>query len=192
MKKLLMLLVTGALYTWVITNYASAQAVSNISYPVPATVSAYEEKPALTHAVDPIDKTVLKEMKANLRAAKASLKITNDFSKHFKNARDVKWNTEEKAIIATFKKDDKSTRVVYDKKGNWVYTIITYYEDQMPADIRALVKSAYNDFTISLVHEISQGGYNIYKVHLEDSTRLKQVLVYNNEITVYNEFTKSR
>jgi hypothetical protein len=196
MKKLLMLLVTGVTYTSLITNPVAAQVASTISYPIAAGgagANADEEKPAVKNNVEAIDKTTLKEKRAELKAAKASLKISNDFNKNFSGAGDVKWNTEEKAIIATFKKDERSTRVVYDKSGSRVYSIVTYFnENLMPAEARAKVKSAYEDFDITLVQEIYQSGILVYLVHLEDARNFKQVLISGDEITMYREFKKSK
>ena len=43
----------------------------------------------------------------------------------------------------------------------------------MPAEIRAKVKSAYEDFDITMVQELYESGILVYLVHLEDSRNLK-------------------
>jgi len=196
MKKIIMILLSGVFYTLLITSNATAQRATNITFPIPGTDnkngSAGDDKIVAGNAIDPAAKAAIKDMEANLKAAKVTLKVTSHLSKNFKNVSGLTWNTEEKAIIASFKMDDKSARVVYNKRGNWLFTIINYSEEQMPREVRSLVKDSYGEFTITLVQEVRQGGITLYKVHLEDNTHIKQVLVYNGEITVYGDFIKSK
>ena len=139
------------------------------------------------------EKSALKEKKAKIKAAKPSLKINSDFNKYFNGASGIKWNTEETATVATFQKDEKSTRVVYNKSGKRVYSIVSYFnEGQMPAEIRAKVKSAYEDFDITMVQELYESGILVYLVHLEDSRNLKQVLICDDELTLYRDYKKCR
>jgi len=196
MKKIIIVFVSGVLYASLITNQVNAQRASDASFVDPKIINSGSsdggKKIAENTAIDPGDKSAIKEMEANLKAAKVNLKVTAHVNKNFKNISGLSWNTEEKVIVATFKMNEKPTRVVYDKKGHWLYTITTFREDQMPGEIRSLVKEAYSGYTISLVHEISQGDITLYSVQLEDCTSYKQVLVYQGEITVYKEFEKSR
>jgi len=62
----------------------------------------------------------------------------------------------------------------------------------MPGDTRSLVKSGFNGYTISLVQEVTRGNTTLYKVHLEDASGYKKILVHNDEITVYEEYDKSK
>ena len=191
MKKLIMILVSGVVYTSLITGYATAQKATNAAFaapPVANTAAASEDEKS---AVDPTDKAAVNEMKARLKAAKVNLKITNDLEKNFKNISNVQWHSEEKVTVAHFNMGEKSARVVYDKKGNWLFSVITYYKEQLPKDIAAIVKADYGEFDITLVQEISQGSVaGLYKVFLETCSRQVQILIYNNEITVYGDFQK--
>lgn len=188
-----MIMFTGVLYTSLFTGSATAQSTADVSFSAEKidkkTNSAETDKPG---AITPADKTSVKELDANLKAAKVNMKVTSHLNRNFKNVSDLTWNTEEKVIVARFKLDEKTGRVVYDKKGHWLYSVITFQEEQMPQNIRSLVRNSYNGFTISLVQEISQGDITLYKVYLENPTSLKHILVYDNEITPYEDFTKSR
>lgn len=190
MKKLILMIVSGVVYTSLMTGSATAQKAINASFGTPSA-STSNDKTIDATAVNPTDKTAVKEMKANLKAAKANLKVTNDLEKNFKGATNMTSYSEDKVIVAKFNMGEKSARVVYDKRGNWLYSVITYFEAQLPADIKAQVRAEYRDFNITMVQEISQGNISgLYKVFLENDTQLKQVLVYNNEITVYEDFNK--
>lgn len=196
MKKIIMLLLSGVVYASCFTNNAAAQKATHISFPHPKTVNTGADEgikaDANNNVLDPVDKATIKAIKADLRAAKANLKITKDLNKNFTDVSDLAFNSEGKIIVATFKMKNKSARVVYDKKGNQLYTIINYQEDQLAENIRSLVMANYKSFAITLVQEVTQGNVHLYKVFLEDSKRLKQILVCDNEIIVYRDFSKNR
>ena len=58
----------------------------------------------------------------------------------------------------------------------------------MPAKIRAKVKSAYEDFDISMVQELYESGILVYLVHLEDSRNFKRVLICDDGLTLYRDY----
>jgi len=191
MKKLIMILVSGVIYTSLLTGYATAQKATNAAFPAPAVANTAAASEDEKSTVDPTDKVAFKEMKARLKAAKINLKITNDLEKNFKNVSNLRWHSEEKVTVAHFNMGEKSARVVYDKKGNWLFSVITYYKEQLPKDIAAMVEANYGGFDITLVQEISQGSVaGLYKIFLETRTRQVQLLIYNDEITVYGDFKK--
>lgn len=196
MKKFIFNLASGIIFNAFSVSIVVGQSVNNISIPasvnVNTTAFADGVKTAAPNIIDPVDKTTVKEIKANLKAAKAEMRVTSHLNKNFKTVSDLKWRAEENLIVATFKMNAKSARIVYSKSGRWLYSVITYNEDQLPLQIRSLVNANYNGYTITLVQEISQENITMHLVHLEDCSSIKQILVYDNEITVYGAFTKSK
>ncbi len=192
MKKLISVLVSGVLFTSLFTSYAIAQQANNISFSKLKTENNFSPQPLVqkpSETTDRVTKAKLKLMKANKKAAKAELKATTNFNKTFSNTDDLQWYVEDKIIMASFK-SDKSERhscVVYDKKGNWVYTILNYSEDKLPASIRADIHKQYKCYSISLVQEISQGDIHVIKVLLNDGSTIKNILVYENELIPYDD-----
>ena len=79
---------------------------------------------------------------------------------------------------------------MYDKKGNWLYTIINYQEDDLPKDVKNLVNDMFKGFSISLVQELSQGDITCYKVFLENCRNVEHVIVYNDEVVSVQEFAR--
>ena len=192
MKKIIMVLVSGVFYTSLITGNATAQKVSDISFAAPKIDYKIDsiggDNEAAANAIDPANKIALKGMKASLKEAKFNFKVTNHIYSNFKNISNLLLSSADNLTIAKFKMNDKSA---YDKKGNWSYTMITYHEDQMPQNIKSLIKDNYKGFTISLIHEIRQQEITCYMVYLEDETSFKHVLIYNNEIIKDEIFHKS-
>jgi hypothetical protein len=69
-----------------------------------------------------------------------------------------------------FVKDGYGNRVIYDKKGNWSYSLINYGENKLSANIRSVVKAEYYDLDIVLVEEVQMNGGTDYIITLEDSS----------------------
>jgi len=114
-----------------------------------------------------------------------------DFSKTFKAAANATWyQTQDGGSVAKFKLDGIDTRVDYDRKGRWTSTIRTYTEENLPAEIRHLVKSTYYDYNIFLVQEVSVGDKTAYLVKIEDATTFKTIRVVDGEMDVYEDYKK--
>jgi hypothetical protein len=92
--------------------------------------------------------------------------------------------------VAKFALQNKAVKVLFNNKGNWTYTILTYYEDELPANVKNLVNNAYAGFDITLVQEIHQQNVTCYKVSIENCRNFKQVLVSDDNIALYEEFVK--
>ena len=104
-------------------------------------------------------------------------KALNDFKKHFRSINNEQWFNMKDGFICYFKTNDVQNGVYYDQKGRWQYNLKVYDEEKLPVDIRAVVKSTYFDFAITIVDEIQNVETKIYIVHLEDKTTLKTLLV---------------
>ncbi len=80
---------------------------------------------------------------------------------------------------------------MFDKKGNWMYTMNCYQEDKMPKDLRSIVKrSDFFDYTIKGVQDIKEGDVRFFIVHLEDDKNYKQLCVYEGQYEVIKEYKK--
>lgn len=201
MKKIFSGLLYGIIiYSSFVSNAKAQMSLVSISSSktkaITALTSVSEEKTAgdekATVSKDNIKETKanLKAVKANLKAMKANFKATENFKKKFKDAPDVKWLVEEQVISASFNRDGIKTRVIYNKRGNWVHTISWCDENKMPKDITSLIRSNYPNYTITGMHEIIESDVIFYIVYLEDENSLKQITVYNGELNVYKAFTK--
>ncbi|MEO6537164.1 MAG: hypothetical protein ABIT07_05415 [Ferruginibacter sp.] len=186
MKKIISVIVSGVLITSLFTNFAAAQQGNDFSYSGKNAGKSFLPQIAeLTPVPDNTSgtsKADLKLMKANMKAAKAELKATTNFNRVYKNAPDVKWVVEEKALVGFFNQDDKRSMVAYNKKGNWMYTIVNYSADKLSATTRNMIQEAFKHFKITLVQEISQGDVTVLEIHLQLEDEYKNILVYEGEI----------
>ena len=128
-----------------------------------------------------------------LNISRVHTRAMRDFLKRDKTASNVDWMIVETGYVAKYTDENNSNcRTVYNNRGEFVYTIRQYYENKMPRDIRAIVKSVYYDYTITLVEQIEETRRPlVYVVHLEDATTLKNVRVCEREMDVMSEYIKS-
>jgi hypothetical protein len=99
----------------------------------------------------------LEEIEIYGTANKAAIsdKVTKSFSRVFKDATAPIWFVVNKRIIVNFILNDQRNKAVFQKNGLLVYHLVYGNEQQMPADIRTIVKSKYFD------HK-----YPPYKLHI--------------------------
>jgi len=131
--------------------------------------------------------TVLPPTRVNAKAAR-------DFLNKCKCATNVTWyNCEGKGTCAFYDLAGKKGRRFYDKKGNFVYNILTYGEQSLPPEIRDLVKRTYYlDYTIDKVDEVFEDDKTIFIVNISDSKTLKTISVFDGEIFVLSDKNKSK
>ena len=117
-------------------------------------------------------------------------KVYRDFTRSFKDAQDIRVSKSGGMTNIFCTIDGIVNRVRYDKKGNWHHTIRYYFEQQLPKDVRHLVKTKYYDYSIFNVVEVNIGDKTAHLVSIEDKTTWKVIKVVDGEMEIMNEFTK--
>ena len=117
-------------------------------------------------------------------------KALKSFSRNYKTAADVSWSNSGELIQASFKEDGKQNRVFYRQNGKWFRTIITYDQSLLRKDIKALVNRNFRKYQISCVTEVHEGAMDAYFINIDSPRDFKQVIVYEGEIFVHQEYNK--
>jgi hypothetical protein len=117
-------------------------------------------------------------------------KAIKNFTAAFGNAEAVKWLTLTDGFVAYWTLNGTRNRSVYNKRGNWLYSIQNYDEKNLPVDIRAIVKRTYYDFSIYGVQEIHVENKIAYLIYMKDETTFLTVRVCDDEMDVMNKFTR--
>jgi len=164
-------IVTTSLAVVLITGSATAQQAS---------------RPLATEGMQSLQMNTLGISKVHVRAMR-------DFLNRDKTASNVDWMIVETGYVAKYTDANNSNcRTVYNNRGDFVYTIRQYQENNMPRDVRHMVKSQYYDYTITLVEQVEELRRPlVYVVHLEDATTLKNVRVCEREMEVMSDYMKS-
>ena len=179
MKKNLLASLAGIFLSLVVSMAANGQ-IASISPKFSSNISPAKTSEAKSAT------TIIEASNVNQRAAK-------DLTKNFKNRSNERWLKVADGYIAKFNLSDMAHQVAYNKKGKWVYTIRTYDEWKLPADVRHMVKSSYYDYNITLVQEIATPDNPLtYIVHLEGNTQFINLKVSDGEMEEWQNFTKSK
>ncbi|PWT96340.1 MAG: hypothetical protein C5B52_16000 [Bacteroidetes bacterium] len=117
----------------------------------------------------------------------AHARALKDFNRNNKTAPAAQWRQIQDGFIAEFTQDGIQSRTAYDKKGNFVYTIKTYGEKDLPKEVRKQVKSTYYDFSITQVEEVHASDKVAYLVHIQDGNAWKIIRVTEDDMDVYKE-----
>ena len=118
-------------------------------------------------------------------------KAVRDFVKSYTNAENIHWYIDTSGYFAYYSTDGYSGKTVYNKNGDWVYTLFSYPEEKLSAYIRELVKSVYcADYKIIWINEVHNVKKTFYVVHLEDKKTFKNLQICNGEMEVVQEFDK--
>jgi len=154
-------------------------------------VVAFNKNKPVTEAKEPL---VTSAASNPLPLIEVDQKILKDFYRSFENATDIRWYAvEKKGTAGYYNVGEKKGRCFYDKRGRFVYSILTYSEQSLPMEVRDLVKRTYYfDYTIDLAEEVHANGETFYIVHVSDSKTIKLLIVYDGEINVYKEYNKSK
>jgi len=117
-------------------------------------------------------------------------RAVKDFQRSFKDITNEQWSKLSDGYVASFTADSMQTRVAYNRKGGWEYTMYYYSEKKLPRDVRSMVKSVYYDYTILQVVEIHLDNQPVYIVYMQDETHLKTIRVYDGEMETVQDYTR--
>ena len=121
-------------------------------------------------------------------------KAVKDFKKSYTGASNEKWFIVPGGFTTKFEQNGMEFRVDYDKKGKWSGTMKSYDEKKLARDVRHIVKSAYYDYSIKWVSEITVPEYPeiiLYLIHIEDEKSFKNLQVIDGQIRVLEAYNKS-
>jgi hypothetical protein len=126
------------------------------------------------------------------KLATINKKMAKNFTKSYSNAINISITTNDKKVtFVSCYVNGIRNRIAYDKKGHWHSALRFYTEDELPREVRHLVKSKYYDFSIAGVTEVSFNGKLAHVVSLESKTEWKKLKVVDGEMEEIESFKKS-
>jgi len=136
-----------------------------------------------------LDKAILLNSYA-IHTDNAAVRATRDLWKRVGDQKEEAWYKLPKGYLAVYAQDEIQNRYVYDKKGNWIYALLTYPEKGLPEEVRKLVKSTYYDYSIGWAKEIRQGEETVYVVHVESDREWRDISVRDGEMQTLKAICK--
>lgn len=110
-------------------------------------------------------------------------KVTDAFSRHFKDAVGSHWYIMDKNYLVKFITKDQKNRALYDKKGNLIYHI-SYLDDpeKLPKNIKYLVNKKFQEYKILTAIHVAQNSRSIWVVNLRDDKELVLARVEEEQV----------
>jgi len=119
--------------------------------------------------------------------ASVNKKVSDAFQSSFKNAVNAIWYRLNKDYLVEFITGDMNNRALYKRNGALVYQISYGHENNLPKEVRRLVKSNYIDFNIMQAIHVQENNRDIWVVNLEDDKKLIIARVEDDALEeVYN------
>jgi hypothetical protein len=123
-------------------------------------------------------------------ADKAAVRATRDFWQRAGEQKDEQWYKSSQGYVAEYAAGPVQGRFVYNLKGDWAYSILTYGERELPEEVRKEVRSNYYDYSVTWVKEVREADAVAYVVHLEDEASWKEVVVQDGDMRVLKALYK--
>ncbi|KAA9034453.1 hypothetical protein FW778_22500 [Ginsengibacter hankyongi] len=121
---------------------------------------------------------------SKINKTSVNLKALKDFSKSFHEVSDEKWFKVPGGVIANFLSKGIDFRIKYDENGKRLYKLLTYAEDNLPSDVRSLIRSHYYHYEIEFCNEYQLSNSTVYVVKMDDDKSIKTVKIADGEIEV--------
>jgi len=124
--------------------------------------------------------------------ASVNQKVSDAFNASFKDAVSPTWYRLNKDYLVEFITGDMNNRALFKKNGSLVYQISYGHENNLPKEVRYLVKSNYVDFNIVQAINVLEDNRNIWVINLEDDKKFIITRVEEGALEEVSNFNKSR
>jgi hypothetical protein len=115
-------------------------------------------------------------------------KIGNSFNEDFKDAVGVTWYKLNKNYLVTFISGNMKNDALYRKNGVMVYNVGYGKEENLPKDVRAIVKSQYYGYSIVGILKVNQDEREVWIVNMEDDKKLIITSVEDGVMNVMHNY----
>lgn len=198
-----MALLKGIFYAYYLINISSAQTanpnvavsyskinfaeLNDIGYDTGSNVST-----AISANEKELQMAELHSFKLNMKVLKTKIRALHYIQKNYQDNEHIEWKFKEQYILATINKQDISTSMIFTKKGNWLRSIRTYHDYNLPKDIMNIIEHKFPFATIKKIQDSKERDEALiaYYITVEDLVSYKNVLIYAGRADVYNEVKK--
>ena len=119
-------------------------------------------------------------------------KAMRDFVSSYSNATDPKWVKYRGGFVVYFFRNGMRYKVYYTPTGGHKCTIRQYAAEYLPFELRRLVETAFQGYSIFLVSEVTKMGKTRYEIKIEDESTFKEIRIEEGGIKTINDYVKSK
>lgn len=124
-------------------------------------------------------------------ATKVPSEVSKSFNASFQNSVDPAWYKMDQNYLVKFLTDDQKNNALYGTSGELIYHIHYGFEQNLPSDIRDMIKSRYGDYNIAMAISVNEANRNIWVINLESKSKYLIVRVENGVLEVVQNLNKS-
>lgn len=117
-------------------------------------------------------------------------KVLKNFHRSFGEKRNAVWFKADQGFVVRFKEQNRNTNVYLSSNGAIKGKIDYYFENELPKDVRHIVKSNFYDYAITHVSEVHKNDVVCYFITIEDQARVKTIKLIGEDYTVLEELVK--
>ena len=119
-----------------------------------------------------------------------SAKTLKSFSRDFKIKVPVKWFSDEHYDLAYFVEAGIQYRISYYKSGRMFRMLKSYSVEHLDNNIKNKVEEAWDGYQITGITEVLEGSMQAYFVNIESHRKIKELVVYDQDMAVRRQFDK--
>lgn len=124
-------------------------------------------------------------------SSNVSKKVNTAFKSSFPDALKARWYKMNKNYLVHFIQSDMQNKALFQKNGYIIYHISYGFENNLPDDVRKIVKSNYVDYNITRAVNVKQDNRDIWVVNLETDKKLILVRVEEGALEEVANYEKS-
>ena len=114
------------------------------------------------------------------------------FNKRFHNPANVIWEQMDyDNFLATFIKDDITTKTLFNKTGRLIYAIRFSAGKELPNEVRDLIIRNYSNYTVTSAAKVEQDDRKIWVINLAGTKNYITARVEDGEIEETENFTRA-
>jgi hypothetical protein len=149
----------------------------------PALFASSSVNPGLSY-IAPVD--------AYVAPINATDRAKAHFYANYAGARDASWyNLPNKNMYCIFHHGKVVSRVFYDSRGFWLYTLMGYPASNLSQEIKDQVANDYDGYRIVWVNEIqSNQSKPVYMINIENENHIRVIKIAGDEIDEQLAFNK--
>ena len=128
----------------------------------------------------------------SLVEARVSQMALTAFRNSYQNVTYSKWYRARRNYLVSFKVNKYLNRALYDFKGKLISSFFYGSENDLPSEVKGLVKDSYPNYNIFLTTKVYQAGRNIWVINLDNQKTLVCISMQNDLIQELSRYTKSK
>lgn len=117
-------------------------------------------------------------------------KVVDNFEATYGGASNVEWTLKQNFTIASFVRDGRKVEVFFNTDGDFVATTTPVDIEEVPAFVKKIIQSKYNDFTVTETFKLKSYDETSYFLSVENNEEKIVLKVNEGSVSVFSKTGK--